>query len=210
MPANAPTPRARARRAVGSFGLMDRERHPHDAYETPDEAVAMLLRFESFADGIWDSSAGRGRLVKALAANLRPRPYICATDLHNYTVDHDFVRATDHSRSGVDFLATTAMEPHTRHIVINPPYRESEHHVRHALSLLPDRGAKLAVLLRLTWIAAKRRADLLAHLRKIIICGRCKMLPPDVPDEGHGGTVDFAWMIFGPHEVSEGVKIIRA
>jgi hypothetical protein len=42
--------------------------------------------------------------------------------------------------------------------------------MRHALQLLPDRGT-LAVLLRMTWIAAKGRADLLKHCHTAIIVG---------------------------------------
>ena len=41
-------------------------------------------------------------------------------------------------------------------IVMNPPFRDAEAHVRHALQLLPE-GGTLAVLLRMTWIAAKGR-----------------------------------------------------
>ena len=54
---------------------------------------------------------------------------------------------------------------------MNPPFRDAEAHVRHGLQLLPDWGT-LAVLLRMTWIAAKARADLLKHCRGAIIAGR--------------------------------------
>ena len=68
-------------------------------------------------------------------------------------------------------------------IVMNPPFSDAEAHVRHALKLLPDHGT-LAVLLRMIWIAAKGRADLLKHCHADIIAGRLKMLPPGARDRG--------------------------
>ena len=91
---------------------------------------------------------------------------------------------------------------------MNPPYNQADDHVRHALTIIPKFGM-VCVLLRLTWIAAQKRQDLLKHLWKLIIVGRLKMLPPDVPDEGHGGTVDFAWFVFVGTTVSA-THIVRA
>ena len=79
-------------------------------------------------------------------------------------------------------------------IVMNPPFKDAEAHVRQALQILPEEGI-LAVLLRMNWIAAKGRADLLKHCHAAIIAGRLKMLPPGVIDRGHSGTTDFAWLI---------------
>jgi len=67
----------------------------------------------------------------------------------------------------------------------------------------------VCVLLRLTWMAAKKRADLLKHLWKIVMVGRLKMLPEGVKDQGHSGTVDFAWFVFVPHVVGS-TTIVRA
>ena len=89
-----------------------------------------------------------------------------------------------------------------RSIVMNPPFKDAEAHVRHALQLLPDRGT-LAVLLRMTWIAAKGRADLLKHCHTEIIAGRLKMLPPGAQDRGHSGTTDFAWFIMRREALSK-------
>ena len=94
-------------------------------------------------------------------------------------------------------------------VVLNPPYKDADKHVRHALMIVPEDGV-VCVLLRLTWIAAKKRADLLPYIEKIIIVGRIKMLPPDVKDKGHGGTVDFAWFVFKPFRHSYGAVIVRA
>ena len=62
--------------------------------------------------------------------------------------------------------------------------------------------------LRMTWIAAKARADLLNHCHTVIIAGRQKMLPPGARDRGHGGTTDFAWFIMR-REIVEATRLVR-
>src|SRR5262249_1706597 len=185
---------ARVRRATGSFGLMDFPRDPNDEYETPPKAIESLLRLEPLTGGCWDSSCGRGNIVKTLRRCLPPHDAVVGTDI----------------AFGQDFLAATAMPAACNNILINPPFSASDGHVRHALELLPDDG-KVAALLRFNWITARRRADLLTRLRTIVIVGRLKMLPPGVPDLGHGGTVDFAWFVFGKAaNGANGTRIVRA
>jgi hypothetical protein len=96
---------------------------------------------------------------------------------------------------------------------MNPPYKLADEHVRHAIKLVLPTGGTVCALLRLTWIAALKRRDLLEKLSHMIICGRLKMLPPDVEDRGHSGTVDFAWFVFTSrqrHALTGATRIIRA
>jgi len=67
----------------------------------------------------------------------------------------------------------------------------------------------LAVLLRMTWIAAKGRADLLRHYHAEIIAGRLRMLPPDALDRGHSGTTDFSWFIMSREAAVNGTRRVR-
>jgi hypothetical protein len=198
----------RARRAAGSFGLLDFPRDPNDEYETPVEAVERLLRLETFVGGCWDSSCGRGNILKALCACLPAHEAIVGSDLHEAAMA-SALRETCSVAFGQDFLAATVMRDGCRNIVINPPFKACDAHIRHALKLLPDDG-KLAALLRLNWIAAQKRADLLSRLRSIIIVGRLKMLPPGIPDLGHSGSVDFAWFVFSKADNDGGTRIVRA
>jgi hypothetical protein len=201
--------RARARRAAGSFGLMDFPRDPNDEYETPVEAVERLLRHESFAGGCWDSSCGRGNILSALRKCLPAHEVIVGSDLYETAVAAA-LREICSVTFGQDFLSAVAMPTGCCNVIINPPFKSCDAHVRHALELLPG-GGKVAALLRLNWIAARRRADLLSRLRTIVIVGRLKMLPPGVPDLGHSGSVDFAWFVFAEaSDGANGTRIVRA
>jgi hypothetical protein len=91
---------------------------------------------------------------------------------------------------------------------MNPPFKDAEHHVRHALRLLPH-DRKLAVLLRMNWRAAKSRADPLRYVHFEVIAGRLKMLPPGAVDRGQGGTTDFCWFVFKRQPVTPR-RVIRA
>lgn len=194
------TPRPE-RPVAGSFGAMNNERHASDLYETPAAGVEMLLAHATNLPGpILEPSAGKGAIANALRAR---DFYVTAYDLHEWYGARGVY-------PGVDFLHESDTRG-CRSIVMNPPYKDADKHVRHALNILPGQeGGVVCVLLRLTWMAAKKRADLLPHIEKIIICGRLKMLPPDVVDKGHGGTVEFAWFIFRPFRLPLGTVIVRA
>src|SRR5262245_47505472 len=170
---------------AGQYGRMDHPRHAADLYETSVEAVEMLLHHVPLQGPVLEPSAGRGAIVRELRrAGLQVRAY----DLHDHHAE-----AALGIETGVDFLSVCSMSG-CRSIVMNQPFKDAEFHVRHALQLLPDDGT-LAVLLRMTWIAAKGRADLLQHCHTALIAGRLKMLPPGAQDRGHSGTTDFAWFI---------------
>ena len=121
---------------AGQYGRMD-PRQAADLYETSSEAVEILLRDVPLHGPVLEPSAGRGAIVSELRrAGLEVRS-----------------RARDRDRCRLP--VTTSMSG-CRSVVMNPPFRDAEAYVRHALSLLP-RGGTLAVLLRMTWIAAKAR-----------------------------------------------------
>jgi DNA polymerase I-like protein with 3'-5' exonuclease and polymerase domains len=182
---------------AGQYGRMDHPRHPADLYETPPEAVEMLLEHVPLEGPVLEPSAGRGAIVTAL----RQRGLqVHASDLFDHGAEPTLA-----IRTGVDFLSITSMSG-CRSIVMNPPFKDAESHVRHALQLLPD-GGVLAVLLRMTWIAAKARDDLLKYCHTEIIAGRLKMLPPGAEDRGHGGTTDFAWLIMSRETVRATLRV---
>ena len=201
--------RPRTRRAAGSFGRLDFPRDPNDEYETPVDAVEPLLRHETFVGGCWDSSCGRGNILHGLLSGLPVHEVVVGSDLQEAAMKSSLRKRCSSVIFGQDFLAAKAMPAGCSNIVINPPFRACDEHIRHALDVLPHDG-KLAALLRFNWIAAKKRADLLRWLRTIVIVGRLKMLPPGVADRGHGGSVDFAWFVFGKKPKARKFRIERA
>jgi hypothetical protein len=170
-----------------------------DLYEIAPQAIEMLLRHVPLQGPVLEPSAGRGAIVRELRQHGLG---VHAFDLHDHGAEPALGIET-----GIDFLSMTSMSGCCS-VVINPPFRDAEVHVRQALRLLADRGT-LAVLLRMTWIAAKARADLLKHCNTAIIAGRLKMLPPEAQDRGHGGTTDFTWFVMGPAQVN-GTCWVRA
>ena len=177
---------------------MDHARHGADLYETPLKAVDMLLRHMTLEGPVLEPSAGRGAIARELR---RHGLQVRASDLHDHGAEPDLGIQT-----GIDFLSMTSMSS-CRSIVMNPPFKASEQHVRHALRLLPDHGT-LVVLLRTVWINAISRADLLKHCHVEIIAGRLKMLPPGAQDRGHSGTTDFAWFIMR-REIVEAMRLVH-
>jgi hypothetical protein len=170
---------------AGQYGRMDHPRDAADLYETPPKAIDMLLRHMPLEGPVLEPSAGRGAIVRGLRRNgLEVR----ASDLYDHGAEPALGIET-----GIDFLSVTSTSG-CLSIVMNPPFKDAEAHVRHALRLLPDHGT-LAVLLRTVWINAIRRADLIKHYHAAIIAGRLKMLPPGAQDLGHNGTTDFAWFV---------------
>jgi len=91
---------------------------------------------------------------------------------------------------------------------MNPPFNLSDAFVRRALDIAT---VGVACVLRLNWIAAKKRADLASSLSHLIILGRVPFLPPGAVDKGISPTTDYAWCVWntghkGPTTITRGVK----
>lgn len=188
--------------SFGQYGARENEREAEDFYRSPPEAVYCLTDLTDLAinEPILDAGAGDGVLIDGL----KERGYqVCGIELSMNRAEHPDVAR------GIDFL-TFKPKVQYRSIIMNPPFKDSDAFIRHALSLLPERG-RVYALLRHTWPCAKKRADLLPLLREIIICGRLKMLPAGKQDldKGHSGTVDFSWFVF-ERGWRGGARIFRA
>src|SRR5262245_24566019 len=111
---------------AGQYGRMDHPRHAADLYETPPEAVKILLRHAPLQGPVLEPSAGRGAIVRELRKNSLE---VHASDLFDHQAEPALGIETD-----VDFLSMAMTACHS--IVMNPPFRDAEAHVRHALQLL--------------------------------------------------------------------------
>jgi hypothetical protein len=115
-----------------------------DLYETPAPATRALLAVESLPPVIWEPACGPGAIVRVLRATGRT---VIASDIVDY--------GCPDSSGGVDFLkAGLACDC----VVTNPPYRDAEAFVRHAIAL---GASKIVMLLRLAFLESSKRTPLL-------------------------------------------------
>jgi hypothetical protein len=163
---------------VGRHALRDRR---DDLYETPPEATRALLAAERLPHIIWEPAAGRGAIVNVLRARGHE---VVATDLVDYGVPGQ--------TAGVDFLMERTAPPGVEAAISNPPYKNAEAFVRHALDLVPQ----VYFLLQLQFLASKRRHDIISHrLRAVhVFANRLPMIHRD----GWSGprassATDYAW-----------------
>lgn len=176
------------------------ERSHGDLYVTPAEAVERLYRARPGLRStlVWDSSAGLGDIVDAVT---KCGGLAVGTELH----DHPLPKRAP-IRTGVDLFDFTAETAPTFTCVVNPPYNQADRHIRHMLNL----GCEVYAIMRLNFIAAKKRAHLLPHLRDVMLTGRTKMLPPGAEDKGMQPSVDFAWFYFTPQrKQGHGINLER-
>jgi hypothetical protein len=120
-----------------------------DLYETPACAVRALLAVESLPQGtVWEPACGPGAIVRVLRAAGHE---VWATDLVDYA-------SPDQDESGIDFLMESGSAPYfIGSIITNPPFKNADQFVRHALLLCP----RVYMLLRLAFLESERRTAIL-------------------------------------------------
>lgn len=176
------------------------ERADNNWYVDSPSVSEALFRVENFPGSIHDPCAGMGNILRMARRSgyavrgydINPRPQHFAT----LPVLHP---------KPVDFLSTDPDKFVFDSIVMNPPYgdggngalRLEEQFIERALHLA--RG-KVAVVLRLTWMAS-RIEWLKANgcIRIHVIHSRPSMLPGENIVQGEmptGGAVDYAWFVF--------------
>ena len=186
----------------GQYGAREGEREVDDYYRSPPDAIHCLtdLTMLTIQEPVLDAGAGDGVLLDGLKE--------CGYDVRGVELSMCRPEHPDIAR-GVDFLT---FRPKIQYdsVVMNPPFKQSDEFVRHALDLVPD-GGRVYALLRHTWPSAQKRSDLLPMIREIIICGRLKMLPASKQhlDKGYSGTVDFSWFVF-EKAWNGGMRMFRA
>ena len=126
------------------------QRHPHserglDLYETPAVAVEALLRVEQLPHGVWECAAGRGAIVNVLRGAGHA---VIASDIEQYDFPLHFQR---------DFLGEIGAPAGTECICTNPPFRDADKFVAHALRLAP----LVIMLARFAFYESDRRTSIL-------------------------------------------------
>lgn len=135
--------------AIGASSYQDnREREKvFDCYETPSIAIKRLLEVKGFCGPIWDPCDGMGGISSPIIKNGID---VYTSDIHPWTNEIMEIK---------DFLLY--QEPPTRlkngfNFIMNPPYREAQKFIEHAIKLL-DPGREAAFLLRLLFLEGKRK-----------------------------------------------------
>lgn len=116
-----------------------------DLYETPAVAVRALLSVERLPAQLWEPACGPGAIVRELRA---AGHHVYASDIKRYGC-RGMVRA--------DFLTARAPPAGVDAIVTNPPFRDAQAFVAHALELCP----LVVMLLRLAFLESDVRRPIL-------------------------------------------------
>lgn len=167
-----------------------------DLYETPPVAAEALLRIEHLPGILWEPACGPGSIVRVLRAAGKK---VYATDL----VDYD---TPDQDNAGWDFLLEQQLPLGVEAIVTNPPFKNAEAFVAHALNLAP----KVVMLLRLAFLESERRRGILDSgllARVHVFRKRLPMMHRDGWEGKKGNSaMAFAWFVWdrahkGPTEL---------
>ena len=167
------------------------KRVQNDFYETPSWCVEAILPHLPLGGSVLDPCAGKGAILRACAKSFDSRMAI--------EINEDFEHELQQVVTGefdltIDDAGAINYWPKADVVLMNPPFSKAEQFVRMALSeQRPYQGITCA-LLRLPFLASKKRADFL------------RANPPDVyvlskrPSFNGIGTdsCDYAWFVWGP------------
>lgn len=175
-----------------------RKRSPRDFYETPfDLANAAIIKlrrdggfYGEFPISALDAGCGNGVWGRAMNRLLL---YVAGIDL-NPTIPDDQITNYDQIYTG-DFLEFTPL--HKFNLVFgNPPYSLAENFVRHAFSMIENKG-NVYFLLRLSFLEGIKRCKGLYKdlpLKRVYVCSRRPSFFSS--DDSHHTTDTLAYAMF--------------
>ena len=136
----------RKERKAGVINRTSTEREVNDFYATDPKAIEELLKIEKFSPNIWECACGQGHLSEVLKN-------------HGYNVKSTDLIDRGYGEGNVDFLK--CQEPFDGDILSNPPYKFAQEFVEQALKIV-SKGNRVAMLLKLTFLESKARAEFFA------------------------------------------------
>lgn len=158
----------------------------NDLYETPEVATESLVRAERLPHCLWEPACGPGAIARVLRKHGHT---VYATDLVDY-------ESTDQDESGWDFLLERQLPIGVEAIVTNPPFKNADAFVAHALELCP----RVVMLLRLAFLESERRAPILdsGHLARVHVFRSRLPMMHRAGWQGPRATssLAFAWCVF--------------
>ena len=143
------------------------------------------MRVERLPHHIWEPACVPGSIVGVLRA---AGHQVYATDLNDW--------GCPDSESGIDFLMEWQLRFHAETIVTNPPYKQADQFVAHALKLCP----RVIMLLRLAFLESERRRPILESCGLARVHVFRKRLPMMHRHGWQGprasSSIPFAWFVW--------------
>ena len=171
-------------RQVGDDPEHKGERHRDDFYRTGEVATRALMAVEKFPGVVWECACGQGDMSRVLEGAPEVERVI-STDLVY----------RGYGTGGTDFLRMPISLGD--HVVTNPPFRQVDEFVNHALDLDPP--GKIAFIARLQWLEGQRRKrtifDVRPPARVWVFPYRIPMTRGDLSTP-RVGLVAFAWFVW--------------
>ena len=162
------------------------KRVANDFYETPSWCVEAILPHLPRFLPILDPCAGKGAILKAAASS--------AHSLRGIEINPELQPDSEIISWSTDDALTLKSWRSPELVIMNPPFSKAEQFVRKALDETRENHGTVAALLRLSFVASKKR-----H-------GFMRECPPDLfvmskrPSFNGLGTdsCDYAWFVWGP------------
>ena len=149
----------------------------YDFYQTPENAIELLLKHIKLKEPILEPSNGLGNISDVVKKYYK--------DVYTIDISHD-MKADEYC----DFLEFNDKRFNT--IITNPPFSGNYRceFIKHALSLLPDNGLAI-FLLKLVYIESKKRYQFFIDNPPLKILVHSERL------NFYGGTgITYAWFIW--------------
>ncbi len=166
---------------VGERTVSDYARQDDDWYVEPSWVVDMLCRAITFEGYIHDPCCGQGTIPKRLHELKLGMPS-----------GADIVRRTNYPVQ--DFFECREFEDN---LIFNPPYKQAEKFILHALTLA---RSKVAAIVNIKFLASQGRRDrlFLPHPPSdvLILSQRPSMPPGGGLVKAGGGTADYCWIVW--------------
>jgi hypothetical protein len=164
------------------------DRAVHDFYPTPAWCVRAILNFLPVVQSVLDPAAGDGAILRVVRDG-----WGVATETIGY--DIDAARVVGGSKS----IHRDALGPEpwaaVPLVIMNPPFSHAQAFVERAIAEVAPRRGTVAALLRLAFLASKRRYVFHeTHPSDVFVMPE----RPSFTKDGRTDRYDYAWFVWGP------------
>ncbi len=169
-----------------------------DSYTSPPDFAQHAIKYLNHGEILWEPSVGSGKV----SGPLEEQGFsVYSSDIYDY----GYVSKQGFATEVVDFFKTEKLpfmyygEPVTT-IITNPPYKQAQKYVEHALNLLRGTpGGKVIMLLRLDFLTSQARGKFFSTVGQLkhvdIFSYRIKCLKDDI-DDGASSAVNYAIFVW--------------